>query len=374
MAGPIPSPPPESRRLSFTQTPKKDLKVNQELTTSKIITLSTLGGLALGTLVGGIVLAAILGNPIFLALLVATVLFSVVTFLAYRHMTTKTDANWFRSLEQNFTLLPDSFVDKEYYTLTSRIIFFQDKFNGRFKLGIQLHSALPFQRVLIAGNKSIIAARNQVSGIFNPIRPSIDAMGSQISNNATNLSTVLFPLTRNADIWNACNSREEGKPPIPFEPTEVRSISFTADPTWLKEGLPRIQSNEELRALTPNFLGHIRGPTLKEFTDPNTGVVNMQGYYQQAVFAYKNALEEALSRGASFVALALFSSVYEVPKDQLAPIPEEPIHFAHNCHAYCKKALIEATHDTALKYSSPNHTSKRLVVLLQDPFATKTNT
>ncbi|WP_239923147.1 hypothetical protein [Candidatus Chlamydia corallus] len=190
--------------------------------------------------------------------------------------------------------------------------------------------------------------------IFNPVGATF-----QIDNTAQNLSTIIYSTLKDKSIWEKCKQRDgdSTKGEDPFSPTEVRI-------TTLPEGAldqtfnPNL-STKEKKNILPTFLGHVRGPTSHEF--PNKE--NQQEYYRTALLAYENCLKIAIENQAAIVALPLFTSVYEVSPEEILPEKETLYSWDNEMNAFCKRALLDAVQNMALRYPQ-----KSLLVLLQDPF------
>ncbi|ACZ33499.1 conserved hypothetical protein [Chlamydia pneumoniae LPCoLN] len=329
----------------------KEIAPKKQFTIAKISTLAILASLALGALVAGISLTIVLGNPVFLALLITTALFSVVTFLVYHQMTSKVSSNWQKALEQNFKPLGKAWQEKNVDCYSNEMQFYNNHLNPKFKVAIQTDASQPFQPTFLTGLRVI--EKNQSTGIiFNPVGPT-----NLIDNTATNLSTILYSTLKDKSVWDTCKQREgdPAKGEDPFSPTEVRVVKLPNEA--LDQTFNLNLSSAEKKSILPTFLGHVCGPKSEELP-------NQQEYYRQALLAYENCLKAAIESHAAIVALPLFTSVYEVPPEEILP-KEGTFYWDNQTQAFCKRALLDAIQNTALRYPQ-----RSLLVILQDPFNT----
>ncbi|WP_239923148.1 hypothetical protein [Candidatus Chlamydia corallus] len=149
MSGPSPTEKPQISVTSYVPQ-DKEIVPKKQFTAAKISTLVFLTSLALGSLVAGIALTVVLGNPVFLALLITTVLFSVVTLLVYHQMTSKVSPDWRKSLQQYFQNLGKEWQEKTVDCYSKDMQFYYNRLNPKFKLGIQTDSAQAFQPTFLA--------------------------------------------------------------------------------------------------------------------------------------------------------------------------------------------------------------------------------
>ncbi|BAE81557.1 hypothetical protein [Chlamydia felis Fe/C-56] len=325
----------------------------------KITSLSILGALAVGTAVAGITLAIVLGSPALAALAVASVLFAGIAVLVHKHLTQKADGNWSQALDINFRELPPQFINANFVvTPGATFSFYQNKKNPQVKLGIQEDSLSGFSLKFLALPRSNTArtVTGQKGIAFNILLPSPQ---TSISLNTNQAHAFFSTLTKHNQhhLWSA--SQYQGQTSIrqPFAPTEVRSTKLDIKN---KTSIPLSE-----KETYPAFIGHARGLKLEEFSGENEQVMN--NYYNRALFTYENCLKEAIEKGCSVVSVPLFSSVCELHLKDKRPKQNHNYEWLLGCNHLCKKALIEAVNNIAL--SNPN--SLKLLVLLQDPFASQ---
>ncbi|SPN73643.1 hypothetical protein C10C_0478 [Chlamydia serpentis] len=354
MSGPSPVEKPLASVTSYL--PKdEEIAPKKRFTALKISTLVILTSLVLGTLASGIALTVVLANPIFLALLIATVLFSVVTFLVYHQMTSKVSPDWRQPLKQNFEPLSEGWQENNVNCYSKHMFFYYNRLNPKFKLAIQRDVSQAFQPVFLTGLKVI--PKGQSTGIiFNPVA---STSGSQVSNNATNLSTVLYSNLNNKTPWEAGKHREgdSSQEEVPFLLTETRITQLPKNS--LNQTIDRNLTGKEKESILPTFLGHVRGPTCDEFPEEK----DVQEYYNRALLTYEHCLTAAIENHAAIAALPLFTSVYEVPSEETLPRKGFVYNPRKQMPALCKRALLDAIQNMALRYPQ-----KSLLVVLQDPF------
>ncbi|MEF9496587.1 hypothetical protein [Chlamydia sp. 04-14] len=323
----------------------------------KIASLSILSTLAVGTAVAGITLAVVLGSPALAALAIASVLFAGVAILVHKQLTQKANGDWEQALDQDFRALPSQTADANFVTTPgTRLSFYQNKKNPGIKLGIQEDTTTGFSIKFSALPRSnTVRMVTSQSGItFNAVTPGPQTVITANSNQSRALFRELTSLEQYSN-WGAAQYQGQTSIKIPFAPTEARSTELN-----IKDNSSILLSEKERY---PEFIGHIRGPKLEEFSGSDQEVMN--GYYNRALFAYENCLNEAIKKGCSIVSLPLFSSVYEVNGKDLLPKRNQNYEWLLGCNDLCKKALVEAINNIAL--ANPN--SLKLLVLLQDPFA-----
>ncbi|QEM73599.1 hypothetical protein DZK34_01190 [Chlamydia abortus] len=323
----------------------------------KITSLSILGTLTIGTGVAGITLAIVLGMPVLALLAVSSVLLAIVTVGAYKYFQQKADGDWSGALDQSFRTLPEPSAQANFLVSPgARLSFHQNKHNPGVKLGIQESTTPGFTiKFLALPRSNTFKTVTSQSGIaFNALLPAAQTLISQNSNQSRLFFRELVSLEQTSQ-WSAAQYQGDTSIKLPFGPTEVRStkLSIKDSPTMTH---PKKES-------FPEYIGHVRGPRLEEFSGEDDEVAH--DYYNRALFAYENCLEEAINQGCSIVSVPLFSSVYELEHRDEQPTPNRNYSWILDCHQLCKKALIEAVDKTAR--SNPH--SLRLLVLLQDPFA-----
>ncbi|AFS24450.1 membrane protein [Chlamydia psittaci] len=323
----------------------------------KITSLSILGTLTIGTGVAGITLAIVLGMPALALLAVSSVLLAIVTVGVYKYFQQKADGDWSGALNQHFRTLPEQSAQANFLVSPgAHLSFHQNKKNPGVKLGIQESVTPGFTiKFLALPRSNTFKTVTSQSGIaFNALLPASQTLISQNSNQSRLFFRELLNLGQTSQ-WSASQYQGDTSIKLPFGPTEARStkLSIKDSPTMTH---PKKEN-------FPEYIGHVRGPRLEEFSGEDDEVVN--DYYNRALFAYENCLEEAINRGCSIVSVPLFSSVYEIEHRDEQPKQNRNYEWILNCNELCKKALIEAIDKIAC--SNPN--SLRLLVLLQDPFA-----
>ncbi|AEB55252.1 macro domain-containing protein [Chlamydia psittaci] len=323
----------------------------------KITSLSILSALTLGTGVAGITLAIVLAMPALALLAVSSVLLALVTVGVYKYFQQKADGDWSGALNQNFRTLPESSAQANFLVSPgAHLSFHQNKKNPGVKLGIQESVTPGFTiKFLALPRSNTFKTVTSQSGIaFNALLPAAQTLISQNSNQSRLFFRELLNLGQNSQ-WHASQYQGDTSIKLPFGPTEARStkLSIKDSPTMTH---PKKES-------FPEYIGHVRGPRLEEFSGEDNEVIN--DYYNRALFAYENCLEEAINKGCSIVSVPLFSSVCELDSREEQPRQDRNYEWILDCNALCKKALIEAVDKTAR--ANPN--SLKLLVLLQDPFA-----
>ncbi|SGA01156.1 Uncharacterised protein [Chlamydia abortus] len=281
----------------------------------KITSLSILGTLTIGTGVAGITLAIVLGMPVLALLAVSSVLLAIVTVGAYKYFQQKADGDWSGALDQSFRTLPEPSAQANFLVSPgARLSFHQNKHNPGVKLGIQESTTPGFTiKFLALPRSNTFKTVTSQSGIaFNALLPAAQTLISQNSNQSRLFFRELVSLGQ-----MECRSvprRHIVK--LPFGPTEVRStkLSIKDSPTMTH---PKKES-------FPEYIGHVRGPRLEEFSGEDDEVAH--DYYNRALFAYENCLEEAINQGCSIVSVPLFSSVYELEHRNEQPTPNKIIH------------------------------------------------
>ncbi|WP_201456699.1 hypothetical protein [Chlamydia sp. 17-3921] len=342
--------PPSGGTPTAIQFSQKELSIQKQKQVAKITCLGILGTLATITCVLGVALSVVFANPVFLIFFIATALFTVVAAITYLHLTAKTSSDWEKSLENYFNKIPAQAVLRNFITKQGDFTFYQVKANPKFNLGIQGDYKLAFSPALLATIRGVKAPGRE-GMIFNVVDPK----EGKISNVATNLSSILYSTAMKYGDWHRCDTRGlSTKAPEPFLPTEARFTQYTE----FTKTLPQINNKEQI----PSHLGHVRGPSLDEFPQQDENAA--EGYYHRALLAYEEALEAAVQAKVVVVALPLFSSTYEVPQQDKSPQKGRIYEWPMECNLFCKKALIEAVHNTAQKYPT-----SQLLVLLQDPFS-----
>ncbi|SYX08712.1 hypothetical protein C834K_0240 [Chlamydia poikilotherma] len=323
----------------------------------KVVSLSILGTLAVGTAVAGIALAVVLGSPVFAALAIASVLFAGIAILVHKQLTRNADGNWTQALDQNFRNLPTQTAEANFITTPgTRLSFYQNKKNPGVKLGIQedITTGFSIKFSALPRSNTVRMVTSQSGMTFNALPPSSETVITANSNQSRAFFKELNSLGQHSN-WNAAQYQGETSIKLPFAPTEVRSTTLS-----IKDN-PNIPLSEKEKY--PEFLGHVRGPKLEEFSGSDQEIMN--GYYNRALFAYENCLNEAVNKDCSIVSVPLFSSVYEVNGRDVLPKGDQNYEWLLSCNDLCKKALVEAINNIAL--ANPN--SLKLLVLLQDPFA-----
>lgn len=322
----------------------------------KLVTTALLSTLALGVGIAGIALTITLGSPIFLSLLLTSVLFAGIALLAHKALTKKADGKWEELLEQDFRPLPAQTVLANFViTPGSHLSFFQNKINPKVKIGLQETISPAFQLQLQALPKS-----NTPKGIAQPRTMMFNAVANDQEGRivpTTNQGLGFFKSFVEAhriNEWHLSQYAENSLVPLPFEPTEARANAIT-----LKDTMP----SASRKATCPDFLGHVLGPKIDDFSGDDQTVMNH--YYDRALYAYEHSLETAIKHHCTLVSLPLFSSVYEVNTEQGSPEPNRSYVWDLNCKHLCKKALLDALNNTVLRHDR----SLRLTVLLQDPFS-----
>lgn len=316
------------------------------------VTCSVLSFLALGIGVTGITLALILGSPVFLSLLIASVLFATVAVIAYKHLTKTPDGNWKESLSLYFREHPSQKIGLTFDLLSAcAVSYYHNKTNPGIKLIIQKDPNVPFQLPLLAIPKNH-KSDTPLQGIaFNAVSNDSKGMISTETNQARAFFSTFIDCHKTFE-WYQCQYIDDSQDIIPFKPTEVRSCPITLHTT------PGLTSSVQQHM--PTHLGHVRGPTTKDFSKYHPDKMRNY-YYDRALIAYEKCIDEALEHNFSIITLPLFSSVYEL--NAAHPNLLQPTY----CQDLCKQALIEAIQAAALKY--PNARTHQLLIILQDPFS-----
>ncbi|WP_375793576.1 hypothetical protein O1W69_00355 [Chlamydia sp. 12-01] len=335
---------------------QREISVQKHDRILKVACLSVLGALAVGTAAAGIALAVVI-TPAFAALAIASVLLAGVIILVNKQLTPKIDGDWVQLLNQDFREFPAKSADANFITMPGTLLsFYQNKKNPGIKLGIQEDTAtgfsIKFSALPRSNTPKMVTSQDGIT--FNALLPGPQTLISANSNQGYALFHEMVKLNHTSE-WSASQYKGATSIKLPFSPTEVRSTKLN-----LKDKKSIAISEKERY---PEFLGHIRGPRLEEFSGSDQEV--MSGYYNRALFSYENCLNEAIAKGCSIVSLPLFSSVCELPKKDSVPKKNQNYEWLLNCNDLCKKALIEAINNIAL--ANPN--SLKLLVLLQDPFA-----
>lgn len=309
------------------------------------VTCSVLSFLAIGIGVTGMTLAVVLGSPVFLSLLIASVLFATVAVIAYKYLTKTPDGDWKKSLSLYFRQYPSQKIELTFDLLSAcKISYYQNKANPGIKLIIQEDPHVPFQLPLLAIPKNHKPKTLLQSIAFNAVSNDSEGMISTETNQARVFFST-FINCHKAFEWYQCQHVDGSQNITPFEPTEVRSCPIT------------LQAPPSLQKYMPTRLGHVRGPTIQDFSKYHSEKTKNY-YYDRALIAYEKCIDEALEHNCSIITLPLFSSVYE-----LNTVHPKPTY----CQDLCKQALIEAIQAAALKY--PNVRTHQLLIILQDPFS-----
>lgn len=319
---------------------KEELAIQRQKFVTKITCLILLAILTAATFSLGVGLTIALTNPVFLVLFIATALLTVIGIMSYLHLTAKPTPDWEKVLLSYFSSIPAHTVcgmDGQ-SPQQQNFDFYCVKSNPKFKLGIQTDSA-PF-----SATPRVLPKKCEGGGmIFNTIDPHSATIAQ-----TTNLSHAIY--AKMHKDWLTCDTRDCSiSAPEPFFPTEAR----VARCKHFKEGP------------SPMYLGHVRGPKVDEF--PEEGEETTEHYYTRAFCAYVKCLEKAIEEKVSVVALPLFSSAYEIPRNEKRP-KSTPYAWPMECNLFCKKALLEAIHHIALKFKNAS-----LLVLLQDLYAPLAN-
>lgn len=321
---------------------KEELAIQRQKFVTKVACLTLLAILAAATFSVGVGLTIALTNPAFLVLFIATALLTVIAIVSYFHLTAKPTPDWEKVLLSYFSSISAQAVygRGEQPEEQPKFDFYCSKSNPQIKLGIQTDST-PFSAI-----PRVLPKKGEGKGamIFN----TIDPRNAKIAQ-TTNLSHAIY--AKMHKDWLTCDTRDCSiNAPEPFFPTEAR----VAPCKHFKEGP------------FPMYLGHVRGPKVDEF--PEEDEETKEHYYTRAFCAYVKCLEKAIEAKVSVVALPLFSSAYEIPRNEKRP-KSTPYTWPMECNLFCKKALLEAIHHTALKFKNAS-----LLVLLQDPYAPLANT
>ncbi|EPP37780.1 hypothetical protein BOKEGFJH_00053 [Chlamydia avium] len=341
---------------------KEELAVQRNQKILKVAIVSLLSTLAIGVGIAGITLTATLGSPIFLSLLIASVLFASVAILAYINLTKNADGNWLESLDLYFRQLPGHAVSAQFTpSRRTKVSCYQSKANPGVKLMIQEDPAPPFQLPLLAIPKTWKhrGSAPHHSILFNAVDNNDDNTINLIGTNQGGALFAAFTRYHKTNELRACQYTDNSLTPTPFSPTEVRTCQLSVNE------VPDLPAS--LKQTIPTHLGHARGPKIEDFYGDDQEVKNK--YYERALITYGKCIDEAIKQGCSVISLPLFSSVYELDARSFFPKPGKDYTSPLECQNLCKKALVEAVQSAALRYPI----SKKLLVILQDPFFSFSN-
>ncbi|EPP35466.1 hypothetical protein CP10139811_0984 [Chlamydia ibidis] len=338
---------------------QKEIALQNQAKLIRIASVALLSIQAIGCLAAAIGLTVALGSPVFLGLILVSVLLSIMAFTVHKYLTEAPSGDWSNSLTAYFRSIPATTADANFSSKRSDVVFFQNKYNPKITLGIWDNPEVPFSLELFAMQKERRGQETPFANamMFNLVPASEE--NSQISMNL-NLSKCLYQdlakIDKQVKAWYSCNRRDSSSAAHqPFLPTETRSAEIHLED-------PSSRGAGDYKRY-PHYLGHARGPAVKEFPGQDHKV--QTDYYRRAYVTYVNCLEEALARGCTTVAVPLFSSVYEVSSRDKNPKAQEVYDWSLNCQNLCKMALVEATNSVARSHSRET----RLLVVLQDPFA-----